>query len=123
MASGDPMMTPLQEPPELPAPLSSSAMGSAQQQQSEELRSLMQQPPRQPPARRRDATAVDVPIEVKNAFAVCLIAFVVLIPNVQQFLQQRVTLMHNPTTATVINAALVAAGYYFFQDQVVSMIG
>ena len=76
-----------------------------------------------PPAPlKKKKTKSELPDDVKDAFVVSMIAFLVLVPNVQSLIRDKLSAMENPTIATLVNAILIAAGFYFLKEHVVGML-
>ena len=135
MAAGDPMLTPATQeqgaPYALPPPANTSPHaggpgGGAQDYHAMQQAMTMQDgPPPGPPAPAGKAPTAyrsQVPDDVKDAAVVCMVAFLVLMPNVQTQLAARASLMENATTRTLVNAVLIALLFYFLKEHVVGVL-
>ena len=130
MAAGDPMLTPASQdqgaPIGPPPPMNTTPeqQPPANHQQMQQM--MMQQPllPQtavtgSPPKKK---TKTELPDDVKDAFVVSMVAFLVLVPNVQSLIASKLSIMENPTAATLVNAVLIAVAFYFLKEHVVGML-
>ena len=59
---------------------------------------------------------------MKDAVAVALVTFAVLLPNVQTMLTSKIEIMKTPTNATLLNAIIIAVAFYMLKEHVVGML-
>ena len=128
MESGDPMLSAVQnEPSPLgaaaplgpPPPMNTQPISPPSHQQ---LQAMMQPSVPTPRPRPNAATDTSMTPDLKDAFVVALVAFVVLLPNVQALLSARLGFMSHKTTATLVNAALMAVAFYFLKEHILGLL-
>ena len=119
MAAGDPMLSPVGAEQEMapPPPMNTTPINAPPQHQ--QMQDLMV--PKAPPA-KRNKKVTGVPADMKDAVVVALVAFLVLLPNVQTMLSSKIATMKTPTTATLLNAIIIAAAFYMLKEHVVGML-
>lgn len=110
MASNDPMATPIMSvgpPPAMPTHPSNDGI------QQQPISPLMQPPvPLGNPNSKKKKSFMNSP-ELKDAFLVALIVFLVLMPSVQTTLLSHMPALEDKTLAGLASAVLAAVGYYF----------
>lgn len=120
MAAGDPMLSPVgaeQDMGGLPPPMNTTPM-NAPPPQHQQLQQMMAPPAVKPKKKKTNS----VPVDMKDAVAVALVAFAVLLPNVQTMLTSKIAMMKTPTTATLLNAIIIAVAFYMLKEHVVGML-
>ena len=122
MAAGDPMLSPVgteQDMGALPPPMNTTPM-NAPSPQHEQFQQMMA--PQPPPVKPKKKKMSGVTVDMKDAVAVALVAFAVLLPNVQTMLTSKIAMMKTPTTATLLNAIIIAVAFYMLKEHVVGML-
>lgn len=133
MAAGDPMLTPASQdmgaPMGPPPPMNTTREQPPDHQQLQQM--MQQQPvsqllPTDPAApvapTRKRAVGSELPDDVKDAFVVAMVAFLVLVPNIQSILKDKLAFTQNATMATLVNSLLIAAAFYFLKEHVVGLL-
>ena len=120
MAAGDAMLSPVSAEQEMgpPPPINTTPM-HAPPPQHQQMQDLMAA--RQPPMKKKKKMSSITP-DMKDAVVVALVVFAVLMPNVQAMLSSKIHMMKTPTTATLLNAILIAVAYYMLKEHVVGML-
>lgn len=119
MAAGDPMLSPVGTEQEMgpPPPMNTTPMNAPPQHQ--QMQDLMAARP--PPVKKKKTVTAVTP-DMKDAVVVALVAFAILLPNVQTMLSSKISMMKTPTTATLLNAILIAVAFYMLKEHVVGML-
>lgn len=108
MASNDPMATPIMSvgpPPAMPTHPSNDGM------QQQPVSPLMQ-PPITTADTKKKVQFINSP-EVKDAFLVALVVFLVLMPSVQTALINQFSLLEDKTMLGLASSSLAGAGFFF----------
>lgn len=117
MASNDPMATPVMPIGPPPAAPTGPSTDNVQQPPI----APMMQPPltvntqNAPPPKKKSPLQS---AEMKDAFLVALVCFVVLMPGVQRTLFTQLSFMEDKTNAALVTSALVGIGFFFARDQI-----
>lgn len=126
MASNDPMATPVMNlgaPPPPPVNTMPGPTDPSLYDRSVEMQvpGLSGTPPQT--EARQAQTKSKLTTEQKLTVVVAICAFIVLIPNVQQLLNQQLpVLSSNATLQVLVNAAFIAALYHVMKDQMMTLL-
>ena len=122
MAAGDPMLSPVAAEQDMGPPPPINTTPTNQPPQHQQMQQLMAAEMPAAPARKAARSASKVPADMKDAVAVALVAFAVLLPNVQAMLAARLSVMRTPTNATLLNAIAIAVAFHMLKEHVVGML-
>lgn len=120
MASNDPMATPVMPvgpPPAMPTHPSSDSV-------AQQPIAPMMQPPvhqTQPPAQQKKKSLMQNS-ELKEAFLVALLCFIVLMPGVQRTLITQLSFMEDKTNAALVTSSLVGISFFFIREHLQNII-
>ena len=124
MASGDPMMSPIQSVGSGsmgPAPPVNTTPHNDPPPQHVMMQQMMQGQATVPEKNKKVKTD-DLPADVKDAVVVATVAFAVLMPTIQSMLLEQSPTLQNKTALTLVNACLIAGGYYLAREQLLGMM-